>query len=97
MKICETHGDWIVTAERAGTISGQHLSLGTQWTIESQPDGEYRLTVCPDDTTYAWLMFQTRQEAQHWVTKAMCSGPLIADSTISRHIVEWLNATHSNS
>ena len=97
MKTCETHGDWIVTAERTGCISGHHLSLGTQWTIEAQSDGEFRLTVFPDDATYGWLVFRTRKEAQRWVTRAMRNAGPEVDTTISQHIAGWLTATVSNS
>ncbi len=82
---------WLTSEQADGVILGRKSGADRKWLLEPSSGGDYRLTVYPEASVYAHIIFSSRQEALDWLAAAMNGRSPRITCAISADIAEWLN------
>ena len=82
---------WLTSERADGAILGRKAAGDRRWLLEPSDCGDFRLTVYPESSVYAHIMFSSRQAAIDWLTDALGGRSPRTTCSISADIASWLN------
>lgn len=90
--ICvDENSSWLTSRRADGAIVGRKAGGDRRWLLEPSECGDFRLTVYPESSVYAHIMFSSRQAAIDWLADAIRGRSPRITCSISADIASWLN------
>lgn len=82
---------WLTRERPNGAIEGRKAGADRMWLLEPDHGDDFRLTVYPEASVYAHMIFSSRQEALDWLADALQGRSPRITCSISADIAGWLN------
>lgn len=82
---------WLTSERPDGAVEGRKAGADPRWLLEPYDGDDFRLTVYPEASVYAHMIFGSRQEALDWLADALHGRSPRITCAISADIAAWLN------